>query len=494
MRGETGNYITRQATQELLYDTTKRSLRSYDAVGLVGAVHDTVAIINQGRRSWDYLKETSRLSWGVWRPINTCQHISTVVFNATYDRPLGKPNRVFAVRAAVQMVDASCEHWARLIRPAEVERQAMRRASAISWPLNGHALGTDLQEAPFPGDGSRLQVLSHTNPVHAVVIVKNCFPYLQRLTKILARLHWADVQSTSGSAGGGLVLHLGYFESDDGAYEELLKKQTFPCHLYPLGDQFSRSIGIHTVVEHLIAGGMATHHSLLLLLDTSAVLSEDVINSHDGSGWLRQVRRGAVQGVSAFAPVFFKFLVTTELKALSFKPFKHLPGNWAWTGYGNLAMCVSDYLAIGGMDKRWGHRWGAEDIDLVVRLRQRVLLVRTAEWGVFHVRDTSSRNQTYYSKPNMYTGTIPATPLSAYLLSTSPACVALHAAALAWHPELRTCTFKEAVHLLGEPGEKDHFMLFFSCGSRAEEEVLFHVTNGLTAVLRELIVTPSTRR
>lgn len=70
---------------------------------------------------------------------------------------------------------------------------------------------------------------------------------------------------------------------------------------------------------------------------------------------------------------------------------------------------------------RWGYRWGAEDVDIMNRMLQRLpFTVRTKEDKFEHKHSGSTRAnyKLYYTNKNLYDGDLPVTPLTTKLNNT----------------------------------------------------------------------------
>lgn len=65
--------------------------------------------------------------------------------------------------------------------------------------------------------------------------------------------------------------------------------------------------------------------------------------------------------------------------------------------YGMIGVCASDYVDSGGWDPKWGYHWGAEDVDLIHRLQDKLpYTVRVKENGYIHQHSEENRQHSKY--------------------------------------------------------------------------------------------------
>ena len=164
---------------------------------------------------------------------------------------------------------------------------------------------------------------------------------------------------------------------------------TIDIHMVQVSPPFSRAIGLKVGFD-AAATIWPSKTTIFFSIDASIG-----IPSH----FAAKISRSVICGVSAYAPVCWK------QDSLS----------WVEYGYGMVGVCAADYGKLeAGWRESWWYKWGAEDVDMVQQLGEKLFVFRPHVDGYVHTGNsgTRSRNSAYYKNKNVWPFPLPVVPIT----------------------------------------------------------------------------------
>ena len=220
-----------------------------------------------------------------------------------------------------------------------------------------------------------LKVMSAQKNLYYVMVISD----INLISNELFQVNIIDDISKNGSDGSiavSLVLIImGGTESrqEISQWKELLqfrlnKQKKVVLHVIQTSPPFGRSIGLKMGYQYIERNDNSPKKDAIVFsLDASLRLPVQF-----SQGIVKSVNCGHV----AYAPVCKK------------------KNRWVEGAYGMIGMCLSDYVTMDGWREKWWYRWGAEDIDMIAQIQQKLVIFRPRIDRYVHVGTTSSSSST----------------------------------------------------------------------------------------------------